>query len=66
MCLAAYSELIQRPWGSNAATDSEQSMLKSACDDACISCYTNFGAGRKAADPKQTAIAQFHRKAAKK
>jgi hypothetical protein len=41
-------------------------MLKSACDDACISCYTNFGAGRKAADPKQTAIAQFHRKAAKK
>ncbi len=32
---------------------------------ACVSCYTNFGAGKKAkaaADPKQTAITQFFTK----
>jgi hypothetical protein len=35
---------------------------------ACISCYTNFGTGRKAkpaADLKQTAITQYFSKAAK-
>jgi hypothetical protein len=35
------------------------------CWFACISCYTNFGAGKKveaAADPKQTAITQFFKK----
>jgi hypothetical protein len=32
---------------------------------ACISCYMNFGAGKKAKaepDPKQTAITQFFKK----
>ncbi len=32
---------------------------------SCISCYNNFGTGRKvkaAADPKQTAITQFFKK----
>ncbi len=29
---------------------------------ACYSCYNNFGTGKKAADPKQTAITQFFKK----